>query len=391
MTAARGAGRLRVAHISLGLEIGGQEKLLVEFVRHADLSRFEVTVISLTGRGRMANAIEDLGGTVIALDEPPGIRPSMVHRLHRLFVAQRFDAVHTHDERPLLYAGTAAWLARTPVRVHTHHHGELGPLSPTITRILCAAARCVDPFVCVSNESAKYVVELGVPAPRVQIKWNGIDLVRFPFNGPKLDGVALCIGRLSPEKGHMFLLEAVCRVVEKLPTFRVDVAGDGSLREQLLTRTTELQLQRNVRFLGEVGDVRTLLRDAGMFVLPSLSEGLSITLLEAMASGLPVIATRVGGNPEVIQDGGTGLLVSPQDPEALAEALLDLASHPEKARRFGSAGRERARSHFDVRHMVAWYESIYAREYSCINAPYPHQRRRRSIRGHCSDRGGSGP
>src|SRR5438105_890790 len=110
--------RLHVAHVTLGLDVGGQEKLLVEFARHADHERFALTVISLTGRGVLADTLESLGCRVLTLAEPPGLRPGMIWRLRRLLRSERFDVVHTHDDKPLLYAAPAAWLAGVPRRLH---------------------------------------------------------------------------------------------------------------------------------------------------------------------------------------------------------------------------------------------------------------------------------
>jgi sugar transferase (PEP-CTERM/EpsH1 system associated) len=350
---------LRIAHVTRALDVGGQEKLLIEFARRADRTRHALTFIALAGRGTLADTLESLGARVLALDEPPGLRPRLMARLWRLFRRERFDVVHTHDDRPLIYAGPAAWLARVPRRIHTHHHGALVSVTRRQRLLVRWAARCVNPFVCVSHDAARYAAAEGIAAHRLRVLWNGIDLERFPCQGPRPGGPALVVARLSPEKDIQTLLHAMRQVVDVLPWLRLVIAGDGPCREDLVRLTAELRLAAQVRFLGEVRDVPALLGRASLFVLPSQTEGISLTILEAMASGLPVVATKVGGNPEVVDDGRTGVLVPPCDSVALARGILRVAGNPDEAQLLGRSGRRRVETHFDIRAMVARYEAIY--------------------------------
>jgi glycosyltransferase involved in cell wall biosynthesis len=351
--------RLHIAHITLGLDIGGQEKLLVELARHNDPARFAQTFVSLSGRGKLADSIEAHGGRVIALDEPPGLRPRMIWRLGRLMRRERFDLVHTHDDKPLIYAAPAAWLARIPRRFHTHHHGAIPQFTRRQRLLVRWASRLVDPFICVSHDGARCAAAQGIAARRLRVIWNGIDLDRFAFRGPQPAGPAVVVARLTAEKDVQNLLRAVPQVARVLPQFRVEIAGDGPCRAALERLGAELGVAERVRFLGEVRDVPALLARARLFVLPSQTEGISLTILEAMASGLPVVATRVGGSPEVVE-GGTGVLVPPRDPEALAHAIVRVAGNPDEALLMGRAARRRVEAHFDVRKMVEQYAALYA-------------------------------
>jgi glycosyltransferase involved in cell wall biosynthesis len=155
------------------------------------------------------------------------------------------------------------------------------------------------------------------------------------------------------------LIRALAVAVRSCPTIRLEVAGDGPSMPEVQGLISELGLQEQVRLLGQVREIPELLTRAGIFVLPSQTEGISLTVLEAMASGLPVVATRVGGNPEVVEEDVTGLLVPPADSEALAAALVRLWNDPAERMRFGRAGRLRVEEHFDVRGMVARYERLY--------------------------------
>jgi glycosyltransferase involved in cell wall biosynthesis len=167
------------------------------------------------------------------------------------------------------------------------------------------------------------------------------------------------VARLSPEKGLDTLLAAAALAARKSPDVRFEVAGDGPLFATLQQTAADLNLQQHVHFLGEVRDIPGLLARARAFVLPSRAEGISLTLLEAMASGLPVIATRVGGNPEVVADNETGLLIQADNPPALAEAILTMHGADGRRRLMGTAGRRRAVEYFDVRRMVSNYEQLY--------------------------------
>ncbi len=298
---------------------------------------------------------------MLALDSSPGLRPGRIGQLARLFRAHRIDVVHTHDDAPLVYGMPAAWWAGVRRRIHTHHHGRLERVSRRQELLVRWAARLTRHFVCVSDDSARYARERGVPANRVMTLHNGIDLARFPFHGPRPDGPIVTVARLSPEKDIANLLHAIRQVADAAPEVRLEIAGDGPCRAELEQLAGELRLGEQVRFLGEVRDVPELLGRARLFVLPSQTEGVSLTILEAMARGLPVVTTRVGGNPEVVCEGETGLLVPARDSPALARAILQVYHDAEGARRLGEAGRRRVENHFDVRQMVARYEALYER------------------------------
>jgi len=349
---------VRVAHVSFGLDVGGQEKLLVEFARQADPGRFDLRFISIGSRGVLAGEIEALGWPVTALGIPSGLHPSLIVRLARSFRRWRPDVVHTHDQRALFYAGPAAWLTRVPMIVHTRHGRDVGA-TPRQTIILQYLSRLVDRFVCVSEEVAELSREQGIAGLGLRTILNGIDTSRFGFGGPDPAGPVVTVARLSPEKDVANLVRATAMAAEWVPELRVEVAGGGPCLEDLRQLAADLGVGDRIAFLGEVRDVRSVLAHAQMFVLPSRSEGIPLTALEAMACGLPVVATRVGGLPEVVEDGVTGLLVPPADPAALAQAILDIGRDPERGLRMGQAGRERVEQHFEIRRMVADYESLY--------------------------------
>ncbi len=350
---------LRVAHVTLGLDMGGQEKLLVEFARCADRNRFDLHFVSLGARGVLADDLESHGWPVTTLEEPSGFRPGLALRLARLFRQQRIDIVHTHDERPHIYGAFAARLARVRRLIHTRHHGMADRLTPRQAALVRLAARLTDRFVCVSADSARQATRQGVSPRIVRVLHNGIDLTRFDLPASRDGGPVVTVARLSPEKDITTLLRAAALALAEEASFRLEIAGDGPCMADLRRTASELGLDGCVHFHGQVRDVPALLARAGLFVLSSLTEGVSLTLLEAMACGLAVVATRVGGNPEVVADGETGLLVPSGDPAALARALLRLRRNEGERRGMERAGRCRVERCFDVRRMTAAYEAMY--------------------------------
>ncbi len=350
--------RLQIAHVTRSLDVGGQEKLLVEFARHADHARHALTFVSLTGRGRLADSLEALGGRVIALDERPGVRPGMVWRLRRLFRRERFDVVHTHDDKPLLYAAPAAWLARVPCRIHTQHHGDLPQITWRQRLLMRWAARHVNPFVCVSHDGVRYAAAQGIAAARLRVFWNGIDLERFAFHGPQPGGPAVLVARLCREKDVQNLLHAVRQVVDVLPAFRLDIAGDGPCREELvrLARAAAGRARplpgRGPRRAGAAGSsepVRPAVVDRGHLADAAGSDGAGLTRghdeRRRQPRGRGAWPNRRAG--VAVRFGGA------------ARGILRVAGNPDEAELFGRAGRRRVEAHFDVHHMIAQYEALY--------------------------------
>ena len=351
-------GRLRVAHVSLGLGAGGQEKLLVEFARHADREGFELVFVSLTGRGRLAADIDTQRWPVVTLEQPPGLRPGLILRLARLFRELNVDVAHTHGDKPLLYGAPAARLARVRRVLHTRHGPAVGQ-SRRQRFLVRLAARLTDAFVCVSDDCAGLSRKQGVRGQRVMTLRTGIDVSRFSYAGPRKGGPVVTVARLSPEKDLATLVRATALAAKERPAFRLEIAGDGPCLLELQKLVRSLGVGEHVRFLGEVRDVPSVLARASLFALSSASEGISLPLLEAMARGLPVVATRVGGNPEVVAEGASGLLVPPGDPGALARAMLEVLGDRDRSLAMGLVGRRRVEHGFDIKRMVARYEALY--------------------------------
>ena len=368
----RGAGQSRrhrsgekrcVVHVSLGLDVGGMERLLVEFARWTDRSRFDLHFVALQSEGVAAKQIRELGWTVSTLGKPAGFRPDLVVSLSRHLRRLGADVVHTHNTAGYLYGVAAAVLARVGNIIHTRHGQRFkAPLRQTMSfRWL---SPWVNHMVSVCEDGRRLTIAEGIAADRTCTIRNGIDLSEFPYVGPTHGGPAVVVARLSPEKDIASLIRAVAvahgkrRVHE--PNLILRIVGDGIERASLEQLAEQLGLASSIEFLGQKQNIHETLQGCSMFLLPSLTEGISLTLLEAMACGLPVVATHVGGTPEVVNPGVTGTLVAAKDPEAMANAMLHLWRDPITSQRYGLEGRQRVELEFGIQRMMHQYEQLYA-------------------------------
>jgi glycosyltransferase involved in cell wall biosynthesis len=334
------------------------EHLLVDFARFSDLAAVEPSFLALQDVGEPARQLRELG---VPVREGVAGRRSGLPRLLRVAQAvreMRPDVIHTHNPAPQVWGVLAGPLAGGPAVIHTRHGHALGTLPAPFVGGLFRGA---DRVVCVSEDLRRDLLgRYRLAEDRVIRIWNGIDTARFAWAGPRREPTAVTVSRLALAKDVPTLLRATAIVARELPAFRLRVAGDGPERAALEALARGLGIAGHVEFLGERHDVPALLAGAGLFVSSSLTEGLSLTLAEAMAVGLPVLATATGGNPEIVLDGVTGRLVPPGEPRALAEGLLALWAARERWTEMGRAGRDRVRAHFDARRMVRDYEHLYA-------------------------------
>ncbi|PHS14110.1 MAG: lipopolysaccharide biosynthesis protein [Blastopirellula sp.] len=363
----------RVAHIAYSLNTGGMEKLLVEFARHHSKSKFSLHVFSLTDRGPLADKLESVGCKVTTLNKKEGFHLGTVWSLSKELRRCNISVVHTHNSGALIYGAFATKLNKIPCAIHTRHGQRTGAsLKQTYSYSWCT--KLIDQVVGVSKDSTQMSLAEGVAKEKVRTIWNGVDLDRYKYNSSMNPSSGITVGRLVPEKDHSTLLKAISIVRQHHPRYTHDIIGDGPLFSKIKNEILRLNLQNTVRLLGERSDIPLLLRQASFFVLPSQSEGISLTLLEAMATGLPTIATNVGGNPEVVLDKVTGILVPPNKPVDLANAMMELIQQPKKSQEYGKEGRRRVERCFDVRSMVGNYENLYEEVLSKNNSAPPHRK-----------------
>jgi sugar transferase (PEP-CTERM/EpsH1 system associated) len=354
---------IRVAHVVTTLAIGGLEKVVLDLARGRTQQDFEASLICLDNAGVLEREFS-AAGVPVAVIGTRGSVPQRVWRLSRRLRALAPDVVHTHNPQAHLHGAWAARLAGVPAVVQTKH-GRDHVARPVLAVLGRIATAWTDGFVAVSDDAAQVARDQEhVPPGKLLVVHNGIDLERFGavLRQPALPrGRLVTVGRLDPIKDQATMLRAVKMAAGKIPALRLDIVGDGPSRQDLEALTADLGLEGRVTFLGYHADVAPLLSAADAFVLSSISEGVSIALLEAMASGLPAIATDVGGNREVIVDGVTGVLTAAGSAEAMAEAIVRLESDPGVLGRMGLASRRRVEEEFNLQRVVARYEALYRR------------------------------
>jgi sugar transferase (PEP-CTERM/EpsH1 system associated) len=370
-----------ILHVVFRFAVGGLENGVVNLINRMPRDRWRHGVIALTEiAAGFRERVQRDDVLYVALGKPPGHGVRVYPQLLRSFRELRPAIVHTRN-LAALEAVVPAWAARVPVRIHGEHGRDVSDLDGTNRRYRWMRKLYrpfVHHYVALSRDLEKYLIErIGVAADRVEHIYNGVDSERFrpragarvaiegsPFNDPALFVVGT-VGRLEAVKDQTNLARAFVRALAMSPRaarrLRLVLVGDGPLRGEIESIVRAANAQSLVWFAGERNDVPDVLRGLDCFVLPSLAEGISNTLLEAMASGLPVIATRVGANADLMEDGLSGRLVPRADPDALAREILEYLADPALTRRHGRAGRQIVERRFSLDRMVADYEALYRR------------------------------
>jgi len=360
--------KVRVLHVIPDFGPGGAERLVVDLMEATDKERFEVGTVSLYPESGtiLEKEIKEKGLRVYFLNKHRGLDLRMIPQLYRVFRAFRPDVVHTH-RYVLRYTLLPVLFCRIPVKVHTVHNVAQKEMDGVGKLVHWIAFRLGNVMpVSISEEIANTVRAVYGRGIYTPVIYNGIPTMRFissagQENEEKKEVVLLHVGRFAPQKNHLLLVEAFALAVQECPRMRLWLVGDGSLRPAVEKTVVEMGLEGKVLFLGIRDDVPKLLADSDLFVLSSDYEGVPLTVLEAMAAGKPVVATGVGGVPELVEDGVTGVLVPPRNPEALAKGILRLAKDADLRRRMGKAARERALERFDIARTAREYEALYLR------------------------------
>jgi glycosyltransferase involved in cell wall biosynthesis len=364
--------RLNVLQFLTVFGIGGTERQVLNLVQGLDTSRFGVEVACLRRFGALLPEMEATGVPITeykttSLYNHVAVWNQMrfVHHLRK----RKVGIVHAYGFHSNVFAIPPARLAgAAAVLASIRDTGEhLTPMQRRVEKLFCRIADCV-----VTNAEAvrNRLTREGYNAEKIVVIHNGIELTRYarkpaelglhrelgvPSNTP----LVAVFARLNELKGIEYFLQAVAGLIGRFNTVRFLIVGDGASRVELERYAAHLGLQQHVVFLGFRLDVPTLLSEISVSVLPTLSEGLSNSLLEAMAASVPVVATKVGGNSEVVQGGVTGILVPPRDADALARAIGQFLEQPSLAAKFGLAGRERVRKQFALERMTQATERLY--------------------------------
>jgi sugar transferase (PEP-CTERM/EpsH1 system associated) len=367
-----------IVHVVHRFGVGGLENGLVNLINRMPASEWRHAVVSLTEISEEFAKRVERDVMWIALNKRPGHLIRYYPRLFSLFRELRPAIVHTRN-LAALEACVPAWAARVPARVHGEHGWDVHDLHASKRKYLLIR-RAYRPFVrryvALSQHIERYLEEgVRVPGARITQIYNGVDTERFappagkralipgcPFDDPRL-WVVGAVGRMAAVKNPLMLVHAFIRArqlsSEARSRMRLIMIGEGPLRTEAASLVADAGLTPCAWLPGERSDVPAILRGVDCFALPSLAEGISNTVLEAMATGLPIVATRAGGNAELIEDGLSGRLVPPANSDALAQALVTYLSDPVSARRHGRAARRVVEGKFALTQMVGAYERLY--------------------------------
>ena len=367
------------------LNVGGTESQVAHTALRLKTASYYVTVACLRAEGPLLEMLRKAGISVAEFRKGKtllsinGLRQLL--RLARFLRRGKFHVMHAYDLWANLLGVPAARLALTPIIVSSRRYlAEHDWYTARRARILRAVYRLSTYVVVNSNSVRQLLVERDhIPSERIHVIYNGVDVDRFTrprrnkarksLSVKENSKVVVVLANMYAVKGHTHLITAAIIVCACLPDTTFLLIGDGPERPMLEQRIKSLNLQRNILFLGSREDIPDLLACCDLSVLPSESEGFPNSLLEAMAAGLPVIATCVGGTPEIIENGINGLLVPPKDPSALARAILRVLGDSEFAKKLAISGQERVRKQFSFDRLIAQTTQLYAGSHDNEVAP----------------------
>ncbi len=366
-----------VAHLIYRLDVGGLENGLVNLINRLPAGRYRHAIICLTGYTGFRQRLRNPAVEIYALHKRAGQDWGLYRRLWRLLRQLKPDILHTRN-LAALEGQLPGFLAGIRYRIHSEHGWDVFDVDGTNRRYILLRRLfrpLVHTYIPLSKDLERWLREsIQVAGHKIVQIYNGVDTERFhpavEVHTVLPDGFAPpgavvigTVGRLQSVKDQFTLVQAFLCLLEQGPEararLRLLIVGEGELRPRLLELLGAANALELAWLPGARDDVPELMRCKDLFVLPSINEGISNTILEAMATGLPVIATNVGGNPELVVDGVTGCLAPPQNPAALAAAIQGYLDDPERRRRHGAAGRQRCESQFSLERMVKDYEVVY--------------------------------
>lgn len=366
---------IRIIHLSTDSKIAGAEKLLIGIGKEFDHKNFEIFFCTLTARGALHESLERQGNISFSLGCLNSIDfPKAAVRLIKIMENCKVDILHTHLFHASVVGQFAARFNKKVMPVMTRHYSNVlylygTPLQRFLDRRSSLWARHI---IAISAGVRKVLVNSqGVSSEKITLIHNGVEMPDYPLDGKAAlrvrnefsikedERIIGAVGSLHLRKGHRYLIEAIKLLLEHKDNIKLMIVGDGVLKRELKIFSQKLGIQDKVIFTGYRRDVNDLISTMDIVVQPSIEEGFGIAILEAMALGKIVVATDVGGIPEIINHGQTGMLVSCANPIALANSLSFLIESPDLAKTMAENGRKRVKQNFDIVSMVRKYEELY--------------------------------
>jgi len=361
----------KVVHVTFDMRIGGAEQVIFNLIENTDTLKYEVSILCLDHSvGPFGVQLQRKGYKIKTLTRKPGFDFFLINKIRRFITRHNIDVLHCHQYTPYAYGVLGA--AFSKCKIIFTEHGRFYPDQRKIKRVF------VNPFLnlltdyvtAISSATRDALAEFeNFPRDKIKIVYNGIDDSRFlgtqESNLKKSLGIGQnayilgTVARLDEIKNQPMMIRALKMIQQSYPETYLIIVGDGPEREYLEALASQLQLASHIVFTGFREDAHLFYKIMDVFLLTSFSEGTAMTLLEAMAAGLPCIATKVGGNPEIVKDCETGYIISSGDEQKLAEKICALLKDEGLRTKMGQAGRKRLEENFTVYKMVKSYEAMY--------------------------------
>jgi len=365
--------KINVLHIYQNSKIGGVQQQFLSLLKAYDRDVFNPIFCCLGPEEEISKEIERIDIETVALNRVRYHRfsPGIVRDLYRLMKQKNIHIVRTHRYRANLYGRLAALLSGVPVKIislHDNYRKDLRLERRIVNKILLKAT---DKIVAVSESIRKDIIKYdGIDSSKILVIPNGIDTERFNpegnfadirkgFSIKESDIVLGFVGRVVPAKGLEYLIDALPFLKKEFKNIKLLITGEGSTMERLKKKAKENNVHDSIIFTGKRRDIPDILSCTDIFVMPSVAEGLPNALLEAMAMGKPIVATEVGGIPEVIKNRHSGFLVPPRNPEALATAIKDLISNEQLAAKMGQAARHIVLDNLSIKAIAQKWQTLY--------------------------------
>lgn len=361
----------KVAHITFDMRIGGTEQVIYQLVEHTDPEKYDVSIVCLNQPiGPFGMQLQKKGYPIIAFDRQPGFDLKLVTAIRRFIIANQIDMLHCHQYSPYIYGVFASRL--THAKVIFTEHGRFYPDRRKLKRMLInpILSQFTDSITAISTATKNALIKYeNFPGKRIHVIYNGIDASKFEMlhNGDLRQSFGFdeetfilgTVARLDPIKNHEMMINAFKIIHERFPNTALMIVGDGPERQYLESLISKLGLNRSIIITGFREDTPQFYNMMDLFLLTSFSEGTAMTLLEAMASAKPCIATDVGGNPEIVLDYQTGFIIPSNDEHALAQKIIQLLEDKSLRTKMGIAGRKRFEQMFTAAKMASEYQKLY--------------------------------
>jgi len=365
--------KIKLLYIIESMKIGGAEMLVAEICRRIDKDKFDVFVCSLSGGTAITEKLEENDIRYYVFDKNPGVDLSIPFKIKKIIKQEKIQIVHTHCQGPLLYTYLATILGKKYRFIHTEHinmEQELGYSKKHLFYNKLFLNK-LDGFISISEHVSKYFHEKYPKISRRMVTIpNGINVDRFSSQNNtnnlrkelRFDNNTKIIGNISAlrdQKDHATLLYAMKKIINNIDNVRLVIAGSGYLDVKLKQLADDLNLNEYVRFLGYRSDVENLLSGFDVFVLPSLYEGLPLCLLEASASGTPLVASNIPGNDEIVRNCNNGLLFQTGNSEELANQISKILKDENLSQIFSMNGKTKSAELYNENDMISKYEKYY--------------------------------